>query len=159
MGRFTAFLLGGAIGAAAALAFAPSTGEETRALIAEKANAFASEAKDFGAGLPESAQDAYNVAREKGGAFLKDAQGKTGDFVSDAQSKVKEVTGKANDTDPDELREKIEAARQRIAAQVMENADKAKEAAGDVTEAAAATVEDAAEATAEKAEEAKHAAK
>ena len=159
MGRITAFLLGGAIGAAAALAFAPNTGEKTRALVAEKANALAGEAKDFGAGFPGSAQDAYKTAREKGEAFLKDAQGMTGDFVSDAQSKVKEVAGKANDTDPDELREKIEAARQRIAAQVMENAEKAKEAAGEVTEAAAETVENAAEAVADKAEDAKHAAK
>ena len=135
MGRITAFLLGGAIGAAAALAFAPYTGEKTRALVAEKANAFAGEAKDFGAGLPGSAQDAYKAALEKGGSFLNDAQGK-----------VKDVTGQVPDADPDELRAKIEAARQRIAAQVMENAEKAKEAAGDVVEDAAKTVEDAAEA-------------
>ena len=141
MGRISAFLIGGAVGAAAALAFAPYTGEKTRALVAEKANAIAGEAKDFSAGLPGSAQDAYQAAREKGEAFINDAQGK-----------VKEVAGKANDTDPDELREKIEAARQRIAAQVMENAEKAKEAADDVVESAADAVEDAAE-------DAKHAAK
>ena len=141
MGRVSAFLIGGALGAAAALAFAPYTGEKTRALVAEKANAIAGEAKDFGAGFPGSAQDAYQAAREKGEAFINDAQGK-----------VKEVAGKANDTDPDELREKIEAARQRIAAQVMENAEKAKEAAGDVVESAADAVEDATE-------EAKHAVK
>lgn len=144
MGRFTAFVLGGAIGAAAALAFAPYTGEKTRALVAEKANALAGEAKDFGAGFPESAQEAYKAARDKGGSFVKDAQ-----------SKVKDVAGQANDTDPDELRAKIEAARQRIAAQVMENAEKAQEAAGEVAEAAPAAQAPAAD----KAEEAKHAAK
>ena len=136
MGRISAFLLGGAVGALAALAFAPYTGEKMRALVAEKANAFAEEAKDFGAGLPGSAQDAYKAAREKGESFINDAQ------------------GKANETDPDELREKIEAARQRIAAQVMENAEKAKGAAADVVEGAAEKVEDAADAVADKAEDA-----
>ena len=132
MGRISAFILGGAIGAAVALAFAPKTGEQTRAFVAEKANALAGEAKDFGANLPDSAQDVYKVARERGEAFLKDAQGAAG--------------GIANDTDADELREKIEAARQRIAAQVMENAEKAQETAEPV-----AAVE-------EPVEEAKHAA-
>ena len=129
MGRISAFILGGAIGAAAALAFAPKTGEQTRAFVAEKANAFAGEAKDFGAGLPESAQDVYKAARERGEAFLKDAQGAVG--------------GAANDADADELREKIEAARQRIAAQVMENAEKAQEAAAEQVDAVEDTIEDA----------------
>ena len=147
MGRISSFLLGGAIGACVALAFAPKTGEETRALVAEKANAFAGEAMDFGAGLPGSAQDAFNSVREKGSSL-----------VSDAQVKAKDVAGKASDTNPDELREKIEAARQRIAAQVMENAEKAKEAdAGEVAAAAADKVEDAAAAAVDKADEAKHA--
>ena len=136
MGRISAVILGGAIDAAAALALAPKTGEQTRAFVAEKANAIAGEAKDFGAGLPGSAQDVYKAARERGEAFLKDAQGVAG--------------GVANDTDADELREKIEAARQRIAAQVMENAEKAQEAAEPV-----AAVEEPAEETVE---EAKHAA-
>ncbi|MDR0350592.1 MAG: YtxH domain-containing protein, partial [Coriobacteriales bacterium] len=38
MGRLGSFLLGGAIGAGVALLFAPRSGEETRALIAEKAD-------------------------------------------------------------------------------------------------------------------------
>ena len=159
MGKIRTFLLGGIIGAGLALAFAPHSGEKTRAIVAEKANAFAEEAKDFGAGLPDSAQDAYKNALAKGEALLKGTQDKTGDLVSGAQSKVMEATGKASETDADELREKIEAARQRIAAQVMENAEKAKEAAGDVTEAAAEKVEETAENVADKAEEAKHAAK
>ena len=149
MSKITSFLLGGLIGAGFALAFAPYSGEKNRALVAEKANALAGEAMDFGAGLPGSAQDVLKVARDKGSELLNGAQEKTNGLVNDASSKVKEATGKASDADADELREKIEAARQRIAAQVMENAEKAKEAAEEV--------QDAAGEVAEKAEDAKHA--
>ena len=155
MGNIKWFLSGGLIGAGAALAFAPKTGEETRAFVAEKANAFAGEAKDFGAGLPGSATDAINAAREQGVSMLKDATGKTTGLASDASAKVKG----ANDAEADELRAKIEAARQRIAAQVMENAEQAKEAAEDVSEAVVEEAESVAEEVAEKADEAKHAAK
>lgn len=104
MSKVVPFLLGGVVGAGIALAFAPQTGEQTRALVTEKANAFAGEAKDFASGMPGSAQDLVKSAREQGAAMV----------------------NKGVETDSDELREKIEAARQRIAAQVMENAEKAK---------------------------------
>ena len=41
MGRIKAFLLGGLIGAGAALILAPQAGEQTRAMVAEKAGALA----------------------------------------------------------------------------------------------------------------------
>ena len=150
MGRISSFITGAAIGAIAALLLAPQTGEKTRALVAEKANAVAGEAKDFGAGFPGTAQDAIKAATQKG-------QG----FVADAQARVKEATGQPAEIDSDDLREKIEAARQRIAAQVMENAEasKAVDVAADAVEtakhAAAEKVEEAAEAVAEAAEDAK----
>ena len=153
MGKISTFLLGGVIGAGVALAFAPGTGEENRALVVEKANAFAGEAKDFGAGLPGTAQDVYKSARDKGESLLKDAQDKTGNLVGDASTKVKEVG--SSDADQDELRAKIEAARQRIAAQVIENAEQDKDLGVAVAEAAPEPVE-AAEA-AEETEDAKHA--
>ena len=157
MGKISSFIMGALAGACVALAFAPQAGEKTRALIAEKANALAEEAKDFGAGLPGSAQDAAKAAREQGSSLLKDAQ-----------SKVMGTDGASSEADADELREKIEAARQRIAAQVMENAEKAKAEASDAKEATVETVEKAADAAedkakkaadavAEKAEDAKHA--
>lgn len=124
MGKVIPFITGAAIGALAALAFAPQAGDKTRALVAEKANAFMGEAKDFGAGMPGAAQDAIATARDKGSELLKGASGQ-------AQA----------DTN-DELREKIEAARRRIAAQVMENAEQSKavevdaEAAEEAAEAA-----------------------
>ena len=163
MSKIGSFIIGAAVGAAAALLLAPQAGEKTRALVAEKANAVAGEAKDFGAGFPQSAQDMLKVAQEKGASFAKDATSKGQGFVADAQARVKEVTGQPAEIDSDDLREKIEAARQRIAAQVMENAeqskaldvDAAKEAAAEVVEEAAEAVEEAAEAVAEAAEEAK----
>ena len=139
MGRIKAFLLGGLIGAGAALILAPQAGEQTRAMVAEKAGALAGEAKDFGAGLPDSATDLYKNLVDRGGSLVQDAQGATG-FAGDAASKAEQ----------DELREKIEAARQRIAAQVMENAEKAQEAT-EVEAAAEAAPADAAS------DEAKHA--
>ena len=73
----------------------------------------------------------------------------TSGLVGDASAKVKGVAGKGAEADSDELREKIEAARQRIAAQVMEKAERAQEA----EEATAEAVEE----TEEKADDAKHA--
>ena len=97
MGRISSFVTGAALGVIAALLLAPQTGEQTRALVAEKANAVTGEAKDFGAA---PAAPAASVA-------------------------------------DDELREKIEAARQRIAAQVAANAEATKAAAEEVQEAVA----------------------
>lgn len=115
MSKIGPFLAGAAIGALGALLLAPQAGENTRAFVAEKANAVMGEAKDFSAGFPTSAQDAFKTAQQKGQSF-----------VSDAQARVKEVAGQPAEVDSEDLREKIEAARQRIAAQVMENAEQSK---------------------------------
>ena len=159
MGKFTWFLVGGAIGAGAALALTPKTGEETRAFVAEKANAVVGEAKDFGAGFPDSAIDAYKSIRSQGASMLQDAQGKTGELAAGATAAVKSAP-KANDAEADELRAKIEAARQRIAAQVMENAEQSKavDIAAEAKQDAAEVVEDAKANAAEVVKEAKHAA-
>lgn len=115
MGKVSSFITGAVVGVAAALMLAPRTGEDTRAFVAEKASAFAGEAKDFGSGMPGSAQDIIKNARAKGSSLLKDAP-----------SKMQGAAGKPAAADSDELREKIEAARKRIAAQVMENAEQGK---------------------------------
>ena len=143
MGKITWFLVGGLIGAGAALALTPKTGEETRSFVTEKATALAGEAKDFGAGLPGSATDALKSARDQGASLLQNVPGQG-----------QKAAAAADDADADELRAKIEAARQRIAAQVMENAEKAQDSAGDMKEAVVDAVE-----SVEKADEAKHAAK
>lgn len=121
MGRISSFVTGAALGVIAALLLAPQTGEQTRALVAEKANAVTDEAKDFGAGFPASAQDAIKSAQEKAASFTKGAA----------------PAAPAASVADDELREKIEAARQRIAAQVAANAEATKAAAEEVQEAVA----------------------
>ena len=122
MGRISSFVTGAALGVIAALLLAPQTGEQTRALVAEKANAVTGEAKDFGAGFPASAQDAIKSAQEKAASLTKGAAAPAAPAASVAD---------------DELREKIEAARQRIAAQVAANAEATKAAAEEVQEAVA----------------------
>jgi len=119
MGKISSFFTGAAIGVAAALLFAPKTGEQTRALVTEKANAVMGEAKDFGAGIPGSAQDAFKTVQGMGSDFVKTAAGKGQEFAAGVQAPA------AAQPD-DELREKIEAARKRIAAQVAENAEASK---------------------------------
>ena len=121
MGRISSFVTGAALGVIAALLLAPQTGEQTRALVAEKANAVTGEAKDFGAGFPASAQDAIKSAQEKAASFTKGAA----------------PAAPAASVADDELREKIEAARKRIAAQVAANAEATKAAAEEVQEAVA----------------------
>ena len=122
MGRISSFVTGAALGVIAALLLAPQTGEQTRALVAEKANAVTGEAKDFGAGFPAAAQDAIKSAQEKAASLTKGAAAPAAPAASVAD---------------DELREKIEAARQRIAAQVAANAEATKAAAEEVQEAVA----------------------
>ena len=122
MGRISSFVTGAALGVIAALLLAPQTGEQTRALVAEKANAVTGEAKDFGAGFPTVAQDAIKSAQEKAASLTKGAAAPAAPAASAAD---------------DELREKIEAARQRIAAQVAANAEATKAAAEEVQEAVA----------------------
>ena len=124
MGKISSFITGAAIGVAAALLLAPRSGEEARAFVAEKANAVAGEAKDFGSGMPGSAQDAFKSVYDMGSSLVK---GVTGGATAKGQEFAKSAAGKAAaPADSDELREKIEAARKRIAAQVMENAEQSK---------------------------------
>ena len=130
MSKITPFVIGGLLGAGIAMLYAPKAGEQTRALIAEKANALWGEAQDFSSGVPGAAQGVYNSVREKGADLVKDApakiQGFAGNAAEKGQNLVKGATGAAPAQDSDELREKIEAARKRIAAQVMENAEQSK---------------------------------
>lgn len=132
MGKISSFITGAAVGVAAALLLAPRTGEEMRAFVTEKANAFAGEAKDFGAGMPGSAQEAFKSVFDKGSSAVKDVTSKGQDFAKGAAGKA------SAPADSDELREKIEAARKRIAAQVMENAEQNQAVAAEAEAPAAA---------------------
>ena len=158
---FIPFIVGGVVGAAAGLLLAPRSGEQMRAMVSEKANAVIGETKDWG-----SAQEAYKSAQEKGAAvfqdvaakgqeFAKNAQAQATDFMNATAERIKNATPTPEqEAQVDDLREKIEAARQRIAAQVVANAEQAAgaapvEAAAEVAEAVAEQVAEAAEAVEE----------
>ena len=143
MGKIKSFFTGAALGIAAALLLAPKTGEQTRALVTEKANAVIGEAKDFSAGIPSTAQDALKTAMEKGSSLVKTAADKGQELASSAKDVVEQAQAPAPAQPDDELREKIEAARKRIAAQVAENAEASK--AVEVAASAAEAVAEAAE--------------
>jgi len=95
------FILGGLIGAAIALLYAPRTGEETRAIVADKVD-----------DLLGQGQTLYAQGRVK---------------IKDGISAVQPVISKKND----ELREKIENARSAIAEQVVKNAAAARDVIND----------------------------
>jgi gas vesicle protein len=115
MARFGSFLLGGVIGAGIALLFAPRTGEETRALIAEKAD------ECWGRG-----QTWYD-------------QGKT--RIQDGVAGVQPAINRTGD----ELRDKIDNARALIAEQVAKNAAAARDIINDRVPVAAEKINQAAD--------------
>lgn len=138
------FLAGGLVGAVAALLCAPRTGSETRNMVAEKANAVWGEAQELGA---QTASTAQQVVEDVAGAdaaartqtFAQDAVAKGQNVVSAVASKGQEIYGAAASRvqevksgvkpapdSTDDLREKIEAARERIAAQVVKNAEESQ---------------------------------
>jgi gas vesicle protein len=97
----TSFLFGGAVGLVAGLLFAPRAGEETRALVADKVDEYWGKGQDF---------YTKGVTRVQTG-------------VADIKP---QVTQKG-----DELRDKIENARNLIADQVAKNAATAREVIND----------------------------
>lgn len=123
------FLAGGAVGAAIAYFTCPRSGFENRNLAKDAVSAVLETAGTTDV-ANQATQAAQNVAAQ-GQEFVKQAAEKTHEFYATASTKVQEVasgvgTGVATAADNDELRKKIEAARQRIAAQVVKNAEEAQ---------------------------------
>ena len=108
MSRLMYFLVGGALGAVGALLFAPRTGEETRNMVADYAGNVANDAQAFGAKAAENIQNGVQQVAEKGQEAFNNMQNAASDAATAAADKN------------DELRAKIEAARDRIAAQVKQ---------------------------------------
>lgn len=149
--RFGAFIIGGIAGAVAALLFAPRSGADTRAMVAEKANSVLGDAQDWGAQASTNVQNAYQQAAARGAEVVGDVTAKGQGFVDEMVARGQGVVGgvqeAAGNMKPvfaeknDELREKIEAARQRIAAQVAKNAEESVAEAADAEPAAAVDAE------------------
>lgn len=150
--KFGAFLAGGLAGAAIALLYAPRPGEETRAIVTDKMSTAWSDVQEKGIQAAENVQQVYQEATIKGQQFAKEAQEKGQQFAKEAQEKgqefrtqatarVQEAAGTikpAFSQKNDDLRDKIEAARQRIAAQVARNTGESQEQ-GSVSDAISAS--------------------
>ena len=111
----TGVIIGGVAGGVAALMLSPRTGEENRQLVADYASTVATNAQQFGNQAYDTVQGGLKVAGEKGNEILGN--------VKDAREKATAQFSEKND----ELRSKIEAARERIAEQVKKNATQAEE--------------------------------
>lgn len=130
MGKFATFLIGGVFGVAAGLLLSPRTGAENRALLAETLN------ENCKIDVPPQVQ-------EKAGQFVDTAATTSQKVIntvvdngSDAYKAVKTRVQQATPASQafengDELRQKIDAARERIATQVAKNAEAARDAAVD----------------------------
>ena len=116
MRKFGFFLIGGVVGAGVALLFAPRTGEETRALVADKADEY------WGKG-----QNWYGESKAR---------------IQEGVAGVQPVITRTGD----ELREKIDNARTLIAEQVAKNAAAARDAINDKMPGAAEKLSHAADA-------------
>lgn len=116
MSKFGCFVNGLAIGALgggiAALMLSPKTGEENRKMVADYANNVMNTSKGFSDQAYGVFQGGIKSATEIGGQF------------ADSVRSAADVAGSQVSDKNDELRAKIEAARDRIAEQVKKNAQK-----------------------------------
>ena len=120
------FVGGALLGAAAVFFTSPRSGFENRNLVKDALGAICDTSK---CGTTEAASSAVQAAAGKGQDLLKVAEEKGAEFYATASNKVQEVIkglAPSAETDTDELRKKIEAARQRIAAQVVKNAEESQ---------------------------------
>ncbi len=126
MNKASTFAVGAAFGCAfgalAALALAPQSGAQTREMAAERVGTLAEDAYDFNVGLASYAKNATSDAHD----FHVGAVAYAKQAVRKATNKRAEVGQGAAEgqtqLSADELRAKIDEARERIAAQVVESA-------------------------------------
>ena len=133
MNKPLVFTFGAAVGAVAALLLSPNSGERNREIVADKV-------------------DYYTAQGEQ-------ALQQTADTV---RSKVRGVADVANNADADDIREKINEARDRIAEQITKNSSVPQSVASDVSDVAldaAAGVSEAADTAADAAKAAADAIK
>lgn len=135
MGKFTTFLIGGAVGAAAALLLSPRTGAENRALVGE---AVGNNCK-VPAGVQAKAGQMVDAAASTSTKVINAVVDNGSEAYKAVAQRAQQVTPpsvQAFSDNGDELREKIDAARERIATQVAKNAEAARDAAVDKIPAA-----------------------
>lgn len=135
MNKFVTFLFGGAIGACAALLLAPRSGAETRNLVADQANNFASNAQEASSQMVDKLHGTVKKVAADEDAFLDEAEEAAQQAINTAAMNAEELASFASDRN-DQLRAKIEETRARIKAQINEKAkETAKKVDDDAPEA------------------------
>jgi gas vesicle protein len=127
MNKFGCFVMGGLIGALGALLLAPRSGQETRTLLASRANTIAGDAQGAGAVAVNSITGGIKQATAAGTQFVSNIKG-----VAAGAGAAGEASATSKN---DELRAKIDAARARIAAQMQQSAAKTEAATGAAADA------------------------
>ena len=139
MKKMSAFVVGGVVGAVAALLAAPRPGDETRAIVTDWAtNAMGGTGVDITERVQirrdQITHDAGVIANQAGviaNDVAQKAKATADSVVSQVQAQAPSFGGKQAEPDTDaELRARIEQARARIANQVAENAANARKAVG-----------------------------
>ena len=129
MGKFTTFLIGGIVGAAGLL-LSPRTGAENRAKVSEAINEKVN--LEVPAGVQEKAGQFVEAAASTSQKVINTVVDNGSDAYKNVVSRVNQnPTVQAFNDNGDELRQKIDAARERIATQVAKNAEAARDAAVD----------------------------
>ena len=156
MGKLTTFIIGGVIGAAAGLLLSPRTGAENRALI----NETIAENCKIPAGVQERACQFVDAAASTSTKVINTVVDGGTDAYKTVAARAQKISPAAQSfvDNGDELREKIDAARERIATQVAKNAEAARDAAVDKVPAAIDAAQSATQAAAGAVSSAKDAA-
>ena len=129
MGKFATFFIGGIIGVAAGMLLSPRTGAENRAMIAETINEGKIEIPPH---VQEKAGQIADTAASTSQKVINTVIDNSSDAYKAVTARVQQaIPANQVDISGDELRQKIDAARERIATQVAKNAEVARDAAVD----------------------------
>lgn len=137
MGKFSTFIIGGVVGAAAALLLSPRTGAENQEFVKrqlEGANIALPVSEETRARMSQQAGQLVEAAASTSTKVINTVVDNGSDAYKAVASRATQVTAPAAQSfaeNGDELREKIEAARERIATQVAKNAEAARDVAVD----------------------------
>jgi len=92
------FIVGGLTGAAVSLLFAPQSGEETRALIRDKAIVLRDQAAESVEEARSQAEKAWEEAKHKADEFSKVAKEKAAEYRTKGEKKIDESREKLAET-------------------------------------------------------------
>lgn len=128
--KLTYILIGGGIGAALALLFAPKSGQELRGDIADATKKGIEKGKETAGQLQDAAGDYYEVTRDKAGELYNTAQEKAGELTEKAKTVAGDISDKAITT-ANSLTEKAKSATDQTTNPLSAAIDAGKEAYAD----------------------------